>query len=566
MQFQSFLLNYAKRVSKITNKITNTPLHLAKKGVLCYNKVILSQGGECLKFKNIIKNPIFLIVISAILSALPLTFSDFWIVSWFSFVPLFYTIIKNSNKKIYQLFLYGFLFGFFYHICIYYWFLAFYPLDFANLTRGSSVAVVVLAWFGISLLHGILWCIPTVLCGLTAKAVKNLPLTCAVAIAGIIIAEKITQLGEVSFPWARISLGQYKATALIQTASIFGVDGVDIIILVFNSLIALCITMPSKRIMAIVSACAVFVANLTFGLINLNNEYEKTGEINILTVQGSIEQEVKWGSDGNTVCFNTYSSITKENITPDTDLVIWPESAVPKVYKTEKSLNKYKKLSKELDVPLLVGILRKQNGIFTNNASLIDKNGVISSYSKRHLVPFGEYTPYYKTFNKLFPFLKELNIIDDEYTCGTDTSLMQINGGTIGNIICFESIYQNLVRQSVSDGAELIVEVTNDSWLKDSPAMWQHLAHGVFRSIENGRYIVRSANSGVSAIIDDHGRILQTLEPNKQGVISDTVYFTDTETVYTKIGDVIFYVYLISVFLWFAILIIIKIRSVKSKN
>lgn len=143
---------------------------------------------------------------------------------------------------------------------------------------------------------------------------------------------------------------------------------------------------------------------------------------------------------------------------------------------------------------------------------------------------------------------------------------MQINGGTIGNIICFESIYQNLVRQSVSDGAELIVEVTNDSWLKDSPAMWQHLAHGVFRSIENGRYIVRSANSGVSAIIDDHGRILQTLEPNKQGVISDTVYFTDTETVYTKIGDVIFYVYLISVFLWFAILIIIKIRSVKSKN
>ncbi len=511
-------------------------------------------------------NPIFLIVISAVLSALPLTFSDFWIVSWVSFIPFFYVTIKHSHTKIYKLFLYGFLFGFLYHLCVYYWFLAFYPLDFANLTKGSSVAVVMLAWFGISFLHGILWCIPTLLCGLTSKVIKNPVFLCAEAILGIIITEKITQLGELSFPWARISLGQYKATALIQTASIFGIDGVDLIILAFNALITLSLTLTFRRKTALFSACAIFVANLTFGLINLNNEYEKTGEINILTVQGSIEQEVKWGSDGNTVCFDTYSSITKENITPDTDLVIWPESAVPKVYKTEKSLNKYKKLSKKLEVPILVGILQKKNGVYTNNSALIDKNGIQAAYSKRQLVPFGEYTPYYNTFSKTFPFLKELNIIDEEYTAGTDTAIMKTENGNIGNIICFESIYQNLVRQSVSDGAELIVEVTNDSWLKDSPAMWQHLAHGVFRSIENGRYIVRSANSGVSAIIDDHGRILQTLEPNKQGVISDTVYFTNTETVYTKIGDTVFYVYLISVFLWFAILIIIKIRSVKPKN
>ena len=133
---------------------------------------------------------------------------------------------------------------------------------------------------------------------------------------------------------------------------------------------------------------------------------------------------------------------------------------------------------------------------------------------------------------------------------------MQINGGKIGSIICFESIYPHLARQSVLDGAQMLVELTNDSWLEDSPAIKQHLAHGVFRSIENGRYLVRSANSGISAVIDDKGRIKRQLDVNEQGVITDTVYFKDNQTLYTKTGDVIFPICCATVLIWFIVLLI----------
>lgn len=513
-----------------------------------------------MKLKKFFTKPCVLIIISAVLSALPLTFSSLFWLSWVSFVPFFYVMIKHSCDKTVLCLRNGILFGAVYHICIYYWFLWFYPLDFANLTNGSSVAVVALAWFGISLVHGALWCIPTLACKPIAKSPC---LTCTVAILGILTAEKLTQISELSFPWVRVALGQYKATVLIQSASVFGIDGVDMLILSVNALIALSIVYPpKKRTVTAVTAAVVFCANMIFGFIRLNTEpqADSKDKINIMTVQGSVEQDEKWSSDGDKICYDVYTRLTTENIESDTELIIWPESAVPKVYKSEKSLSKYKKISKATDTPLLAGVLLKKNGVSTNNTLLVDKSELKSAYAKRQLVPFGEYMPYKNTLSKIFPFLNELNIIEDDYAPGTDTALMQIKDRNVGNIICFESIYPGLTRKSVADGAELMIEVTNDSWLKDSPAMWQHLAHGVFRSVENGRCLVRSANSGISATIDSKGRIKTVLEPNTQGVICDTVYFSDEQTPYTKNGDILFTSCAVVVAVWYLVFLILQLK------
>lgn len=141
--------------------------------------------------------------------------------------------------------------------------------------------------------------------------------------------------------------------------------------------------------------------------------------------------------------------------------------------------------------------------------------------------------------SSVFPVLTDLNIIEDDYIAGNSSAVMKTEFGKIGNIICFESIYPKLSRESTLDGAEILFELTNDSWLKDSPAMKQHLAHGVFRSIENGRYLVRSANSGISAVIDSRGRVVNRLGVNEVGVITETVQLYDNTTLYTKIGDVL---------------------------
>ena len=513
-----------------------------------------------MKFKTFITKPCVLITLSAVLSALPLTFEYLFLLSWVSFAPFFYAIIKHSGDKLRYAFARGFLFGFLYHVGIYYWFLWFYPLDFAGISGGASIAVVLLAWLGISAVHGALWCIPTVCCFFARKLSKNPLFLSFVTTVGIMAAQKLTNISELSFPWARISLGQYKATALIQSASIFGIDGVDMLILFVNALLAICIMYPpKKRAVAAIAATVIFAANFGFGTIRINTA-QSGNELTVMTVQGSVEQKDKWSSDGDEICYNVYSTLTKENITNEVDLILWPESAVPKIYKSEKSLKQYKKLSKELGVPILAGVLLKNNGDHTNNAALITQDGVVANYAKRQLVPFGEYMPYQQALSKLFPFLSDLNIIEDDYVSGNSSTIMVLDGGRLGSIICFESIYPKLSRQSVLDGAELLIEVTNDSWLKTSPAMQQHLAHGVFRSVENGRYLVRSANSGISAVIDSRGKIINQLDVNEQGVITDTVYFNATQTLYTKTGDILFPTSCAVIFVWTVILLIKKIK------
>lgn len=512
-----------------------------------------------MEIKKIIEKPWFLIIISAVLSALPLTFESLFLLSWFSFVPLFYLLFNYGEAKWRTCIGRGFLFGFVYHACIYYWFLWFYPLDFAGMSNGASIAVVALAWFGISTVHGILWCIPFLFCKLAKKVSENPIFLFLVVIIGIMSAQKLTALSELSFPWTRISLGQYKVTALIQGASLFGVDGVDMLILLINTLITLCVIYPSKkRKIAAIVAASIFCANLVFGIIRLNVQ-STNGEINILSVQGSVSQDDKWASDGDKTCLNVYSTLTKENITDDTDLIIWPESAVPKVYRNEGSLKQYKKLSAELDTPILAGVLLQNDGDHTNNAVLINRDGVVTNYAKRQLVPFGEYMPYQELLSSVFPVLTELNFeIETDYVPGNDTAIMEVGDGKIGSIICFESINPELSRQSVLDGAEALVEVTNDSWLKDSPAMSQHLAHGVFRSVENGRYLVRSANSGISAVIDTRGNIVTTLDVNERGTINQTIYYSDEQTLYTLTGDILFPLLFVSLLIYSASELLIK--------
>ncbi len=514
-----------------------------------------------MKFKTFIKKPWFLICVSAVLSALPYTFDFAFLLSWVSFVPLFYLILTNPPQKLKSAIKQGFLFGLLYHICIYYWFIWFYPLDYANLGALASIAVVALAWLGISAIHGILWCLPFVLCFFVRKKIKKPIVLAAVALLGIMLAQKATSVSELAFPWVRISLGQYRATALIQSASLFGIDGVDMLILAVNAFAALAIIYPiKKRRLATIAVASVFSVNLAFGLIRLNINPDYSESINILTVQGSISKEEKWAIGGNEYCFRTYSKLTTENVTDDTDLVLWPESAVPTEYRTEKGLKRYKNLSNEIGKPIIAGILKSEGGVYTNNTLLIDGDNLGTPYSKRILVPFGEYMPYRNVLARILPFLENINVLSVDYTAGTDSALTELNGKKIGSIICFESIYPRLARESALDGAELLIEATNDSWLEDSPAMKQHLAHGVFRSVENSRYLVRSANSGISATVDSRGRIISELGAMEKGVISDTVYFDNSKTLYTLTGDIIFPIYSVAVVLWCIYL------TIKNKN
>jgi apolipoprotein N-acyltransferase len=200
-------------------------------------------------------------------------------------------------------------------------------------------------------------------------------------------------------------------------------------------------------------------------------------------------------------------------------------------------LSAYQSLSESVGKPILMGCFWKDGDATTNSAVLLDETSCSEPYSKRILVPFGERMPYRAVLAKLFPFLEEINMLSSDLAAGKDSALMDFNGHKLGAVICFESVFPELVRDSVRDGAEMLVIVTNDSWYEDSPAVWQHLAHATFRSVENGRATVRCANSGVSAFIDEKGRILSELGPLEQGILTDTVSFSSETTLYSVLGD-----------------------------
>jgi len=508
------------------------------------------------KIRSLLSKPLVLLFISALLSALPLTFSDLFLLSWVSFVPFFLALLKRSGKGNWLAAVgRGIFFGFFFHFGVYFWFLWLYPLDFTGLSSAASLAVVLLAWVGISLLHGVLYAVPTLLCHLAAKKEASPLFLLFLAITGILLSQRITRWSALAFPWVRISLGQYRQPALIQLASVFGVDGVDFLMLLVSALLALFFAADLKkknRMLSLSFALLLFCANALFGILRVQKKAE--GEsIVAMAVQGCILSGEKW--DGSTSSLDVYLSLTEENATERVDLVVWPESAVPiNLAHAPSYQQRYRALSKEVGADLLMGCFWELDGATSNSAVLITEDQVSEPYSKRHLVPFGEVMPYRALLSRLFPFLEEINMLSSDLAQGTDSVIMETEKGNYGAVICFESIFPELCRQSIKDGAQMLVIVTNDSWYEDSPAVWQHLAHAVFRSVENGRAVVRSANSGVSALIDHRGRILEELGPLKRGTLAGEVSFSSETTLYTLLGDVFLPVLWGCVFLWWCIL------------
>ncbi len=500
-----------------------------------------------------------LIFLSALLSAIPLTFPSLFLLSWFSFAPFFLVLVKREEGRSFlSALLKGTFFGFCYHFFIYFWFLWLYPLDFAGFDEGTSLFIVLLAWLGISFAHGLSYSIPTLLCHVASKWIKNRGFLLFTAIFGVLIAQHLTSLSELAFPWVRVSLGNYRAPVLIQSVSLFGTTGLDFLMLSISALIAYILIAEGKKKKLLFASFAAFLftANLLFGVFRLHMA-PKGESLAVSSVQGCVLSGEKW--DGMSAV-DTYVSLTEQ--VKGSELVVWPESATASnLYWNEDLLEEFQSLSRQINTPILMGCFWEMGGGTSNSAVLLDASSVSAPYSKRHLVPFGEKMPYSETLSKLLPILDEMNLLSSDLAEGKGSGLIDLEKGKAGVIICFESLFPSLTRQSVRDGAEVIILVTNDSWYKDSPGVWQHLAHAVFRSVENSRSTVRCANSGVSAMIDERGRITEELGPLQKGVLSGCVSLSEEDTLYTLTGDIFLPLLSLVYFFHFSVLFIWERRK-----
>ena len=172
-----------------------------------------------------------------------------------------------------------------------------------------------------------------------------------------------------------------------------------------------------------------------------------------------------------------------------------------------------------------------------------------------HLVPFGEYVP----LKSLLFFLGPLVEAVSDFSAGDAAVLLPVRGHLMSTAICYEIVYPDLVR-AAAKGSELLTTITNDAWFGDTSAPYQHFAQASMRAIENGRYLVRSANTGISGIVDPYGRVRAQSALYQQAVVVGEARFVRVQTVYSRIGDVVAYA---SALLTLGVLLLARRRRVE---
>ena len=376
----------------------------------------------------------------------------------------------------------------------------------------------------------------------------------------------LTHMGFMAHPWTLVSHSQYSHPLAIQTSSLMGAYGVSFMIVLVNSAIAAgtlylisaykTIKIPthvsiSKRGAIVVIGVAVILSgcSLLYGQLTIS-ETINGEKIKLTVIQGNIDQKSKWDAKKAEFIMKTYARLTHEALRENPSLIIWPETATPgSISRNPLLYMVVKRIAEKSKTDLLIGsgshekfkTEGKTKTKFHNSAFLIKKDTKAKNqyYNKIKLVPFGEYVPAREKVPWSWIGLPDMV----DYLPGKEFTIFEGPGLSFGVTICWETIFPNLVRQFVKNGAQLMINLTNEAWFGETAAPYQALSTSVFRAVENRVFVVRCANTGISCFIDPHGRVVDRVKDASgrdlfvQGVLTGSVVPMNSKTIYTQYGD-----------------------------
>ena len=383
-----------------------------------------------------------------------------------------------------------------------------------------------------------------------------------------------TNIITVGFPWVLLGYSQSSFLPLIQIADITGVYGISFLIIMVNMFVFSALSYWLRRRVAEIPAKGVSTAHiyrlpvkegllvfiilmsvLVYGFkrIYQMDEVSKNWKtLRIGIAQGNIDQGRKWDASFQQEIVAIYKNLTLTLAKQGAKLIIWPESSVPFHLQSEKELgNEIYNIAKASNAYLLTGADSYGLGVggeikYYNSAFLISSGGeIIGKYDKIHLVPFGEYVP----LKKYLPFIHKLVVGVGDFSSGKWLQPLEFDGNSFGVLICFESIFPELSRGFVKEGAGFLINITNDAWFGKTSAPYQHFSQAIFRAVENKVFLIRAANTGISGVVDPFGRIklksgiftredmvdtIMVIERNQLGMHD----FNQRFTFYTQYGDI----------------------------
>lgn len=358
------------------------------------------------------------------------------------------------------------------------------------------------------------------------------------------VAVELARARITGFPWDLLGYTQVDNLALTRLAPVTGVMGLSLLVAGVNTLWLARWKVRSSQMQRSVLAGAAAVVVILTVVEAIWRPQPVSATRHAVLVQANLsvgaESGVKESREELLGKLSLLSRQAAEGI-QHVDLIAWPEAPADFVDGDPFFRAQLGSLAQQVKAPVIAdSVSVEQNaehpeqGKLYNSASFFQADGSYAGrYDKMHLVPFGEYTPY----KDLFFFAGHLLDNVGGFTAGTKRNTFQENGHSVGVFICYESIFGDEVRQLARQGADLLVNLSDDGWYGDSSAPWEHLDMARMRAIENHRWLLRSTNTGVTTVIDPYGRIGMMLPRHRRGAMTASFGYLSGTTFYTRHGD-----------------------------
>ncbi len=342
-------------------------------------------------------------------------------------------------------------------------------------------------------------------------------------------------------PWNYAVAAIVNYTPLIQFDRVAGPYAMALLILLPATLAAWWITQRPHAMHATVVSGMVVIVCFAWWMTGLVAAKLIARPLEIPTVraallQPDISQEMRWNDANLAEIFQRMMQMTDDAVRSGASVIVWPESTVPLSYATTDFFREaVETISRTHGVDIILGSVAldaQDPERIWNAAFLVSGGRTIGHYDKMHLVPFGEYVP----LRKMLFFARKLTHTVGTFEFGT-TDRPLIGRLRYGPAICYEIVFPQIARVQVLHGAEVLVTITNDAWYDGTSAPQQHLDQARLRAVETDRYLLRAGTTGISALIDPTGRIVEELPMNRQGIVRGTFQPRHSTTPYVRFGD-----------------------------
>ena len=334
------------------------------------------------------------------------------------------------------------------------------------------------------------------------------------------------------FPWLQIGYA-HADSPLSGLAPVTGIYGTGLAVTVSSCLLVLLARRGTiKRFTVLLVLLCLWLASWVLGRMDWVGP--SGSDISVALIQGGIPQDMKWQPQFRRQGFELYLELSEPFW--NRDLIVWPETALPVfLSRSNTYLEEIETLRQRGGGSLLLGIPvdDPDTGQYFNSALLLGSELFV--YHKRHLVPFGEYLPLKFLLGRILNFLE---IPMSDFTPGKSVSPVFDTGVfRVGISICYEATFGSEIIQAMPD-AEFLINISNDAWFGDSLAPHQHLQMARMRALETSRFMLRATNTGITAIIDNKGRVIRRAEQFNPAAISDRISLYHGLTPYAATGDI----------------------------